>query len=112
MSPIPFITALALLLAMIAPVSEAGAAPLCVTNGDDHDLVFTAEARAGARLVQELAPGQALCVEDAAGAGGVVSVFEHRDEIEGCSRLVAAGQQETLLEFATFDRCHWSSHDQ
>ena len=98
--------ALALLLASPALPEAARGNAVCVQNGGHHRLLFAAEARPGARRVAELDPGGRLCAEASApGATGVVSVFEHADEMEGCSRLVAVGQTEILLRYVDFDRC-------
>ncbi|MDJ0630285.1 MAG: hypothetical protein QNJ44_18670 [Rhodobacter sp.] len=85
---------------------------VCVENGTGEAFLFAAEARGGLREVAMLDPGGRLCSARAGGAGGVVSVFESAEHEEGCSRLVAEGETETLLEYVDFDRCRWSSHDE
>lgn len=81
---------------------------ICVTNSGGARLLFTAETDAGERVVAWLDPGGRLCAE---GEGaGRVGVFEDDDSLEGCTRLVAAGGDETLLRYAAFDRCLWQSH--
>lgn len=83
---------------------------ICVINGSKERYYFAVEARAGARELAGLAPGETLCTAASDGASGVVSVFETAQELEGCSRLVTGGDAETLLSYAKFDRCAWSSH--
>lgn len=104
------LAALASVVALMA--SAAGAAEVCVTNGSEHAYLFAAEAGPGTRVTEVLAPGTMLCAGPAPAAldRGVVSVFPEPDALEGCSRLVAPGDGETLLRYAAFDRCLWSSH--
>lgn len=98
--------------ALICLALPAQAAPgVCVTNGTDQSALFVAEAKGATQISQQLAPGETLCSGVGTMPGGVVRVFEHADAIEGCSRLVPEGQTETLLRYADFDRCYWSSHD-
>ena len=84
---------------------------VCVTNGTHEPAFFVADANGDAQQARVLAPGETLCDAGGDGTGGVVRVFEAADVFEGCSRLVAEGQTETLIRYADFDRCHWSSHD-
>lgn len=85
------------------------AADLCVSNGTGARLHFTVEAAAtGTRRAADLSPGETLCLKGA--SGGTVAAFESAASIEGCSRLVPAGQSDRLLAFARFDRCRWQSH--
>jgi len=100
---IPLLAGFGLTLPMAAQGSG-----ICVQNGSDHSYLFAAEAHEGARETAKLAPGQTLCVPG--GETGVVSVFEHADALEGCSRLVGAGQTEVLLRYVDFDRCFWNSN--
>lgn len=98
-------------LAGAAYAQERGATDrLCVQNADTRALVFAVEAPGGARLLRDLAPGERLCTSGAAGETGVVSVYEARDAIEGCSRLVPVGSVETLRRYVEFDRCFWDSN--
>ncbi len=83
---------------------------LCVRNADTRALLFAVEAPAGARLLRDLAPGERLCATGRAGEVGVVSVYESRAAIEGCSRLVPVGHVETLRRYVEFDRCFWDSN--
>ena len=84
---------------------------LCVKNGGNHSFFFAAEAPDAERRVQELAPGEVLCVHSAVrGQTGVVSVYEEFDALEGCSRLVPIGRTEVMLKYVDFDRCFWSSN--
>jgi len=106
---------LAITLALASPVLAQSATPapdaLCVMNGSSHGHLFVAEAPGAGRDVAELAPGGVLCISGAEpGAGGVVSVFEHLDAMEGCSRLVPVGQTEIMIKYVDFDRCFWSSN--
>ncbi len=89
----------------------AGAAGVCVTNGTEARALFVAEAKGVAQAARWLEASQTLCSGPGARPGGVVRVFTDEDAIEGCSRLVAEGQTETLLEYRDFDRCRWSSHE-
>jgi hypothetical protein len=91
--------------------TEAPADAVCVVNGSDHTHVFVAEARGAERRRGELAPGERLCARGATeAAGGVVSVFEHADAFEGCSRLLQPGQTEVMKKYVDFDRCFWRSN--
>ena len=81
---------------------------VCVLNNADQAYFFAAETHGGARMVGMLAAGETLCASGA--ETGVVSVFEDKDALEGCSRLVAAGRTETFLKYVDFDRCFWSSN--
>lgn len=97
------------LLVLSLPKALFGA-ELCVANGTDQILHFTVESAAtGQRRAADLAPDQSLCLPG--DAGGTVAAFESAYSIEGCSRLVPAGQSDRLLAFARFDRCRWQSHD-
>lgn len=92
-----------------APSAEPGT--LCVRNTSAQPHVFAVEAPDAGRRVEELAPGERLCVRGAAESGtGVVSVFEGFDSLEGCSRLVPVGRTEDMLRYVDFDRCFWSSN--
>ena len=98
-------------LATFSPSEQASNdAEICVKNGSDQTFLFAAEARGGERDVAELTPGASLCVASQNADSGVVSVFKSMDVVEGCSRLVTAGQQEVLVRYADFDRCAWGSH--
>lgn len=96
---------------ILAAGSAAAQTAVCVENASGHSYFFAAEAGDGSRVTGALAPGKRLCAEGAApGARGVVSVFESAAHLEGCSRLTPAGQTETLIRYADFDRCEWGSH--
>jgi len=84
---------------------------VCVTNGTEYQAFFVATANGAEQVAQMLAPQATLCSGAGAQPGGVVRVFEYADALEGCSRLVAEGETETLIRYADFDRCHWSSHE-
>lgn len=88
--------------------SAAMAGQICITNSSEEPYLFAAEAHGGMRETAMLAPNETLCV--AGGETGVVSVFEHADVLEGCSRLVTAGQGESLTKYVDFDRCFWASN--
>ena len=84
---------------------------LCVLNASPDDHVFAVQAPGAGRRVQELSPGERLCTSGAQkGSTGVVSVYEHLDALEGCSRLVAVGRTEAMIRYVDFDRCLWSSN--
>jgi len=105
-----FLVAVALPGLLALAPGQARAGTICVQNADPRSMFFAAENKAGARATAELAQGASLCLSDA-GGGGTVSVFVDQDAVEGCSRLVAAGQSEVLLAFSEFDRCRWASND-
>lgn len=92
--------------------TAAGPDAVCVRNATSEPFLFAAQAPGGARLLATLAPGELLCsTGTGTGTGrGVVSVYEGADVLEGCSRLVAPGRIETLLRYADFDRCAWTSN--
>lgn len=103
------------LFAISAPALAGEAASpadvLCVMNGNGHSHVFAVEAPGAGRKVAKLAPGGTLCVSGAEpGAVGVVSVFEHMNAFEGCSRLVPVDRTEVMKKYVDFDRCFWSSN--
>ena len=85
---------------------------ICVRNDTQNRRFFAVEAReSGERTTSELAPGGTLCSDPVSyGSIGIVSVFETADTLEGCSRLVQAGQEEALMRYADFDRCAWTSN--
>ncbi|MBI6630465.1 hypothetical protein [Pontibaca salina] len=94
-----------------AYAQEPGAVQqLCVQNAAARTLVFAVEVPGSMRLLRDLAPGERLCTVGAADATGVVSVYETRDAIEGCSRLASVGATETLHRYVEFDRCFWASN--
>ncbi|WP_375255754.1 hypothetical protein [Yoonia sp.] len=87
------------------------AVEVCVRNADAETFHFVVEARGGDRYGADLAAGEVLCVANPAGKSGVVSVFESRTEVEGCSRLVGApGGTRVLHRYASFDRCAWDDN--
>lgn len=94
--------------ALIVLPSASFSQDICVTNGANHTYLFAAEAHGGLRETAMLAPSETLCVSGT--ETGVVSVFEAVGDLEGCSRLVAAGQGESLLKYVDFDRCFWTSN--
>lgn len=92
-----------------APARADTASEICVLNDSDRPLLFAADPREGTRLLAPLAPQERLCAGDA-GQGGVVSVYADAAAMEGCSRLVGPGGQDSLLRYAEFDRCAWTSN--
>lgn len=104
------IAILATLLSVPALPALAGQPGACVTNGAEESYFFVAEATGGERTTATLAPGATLCATGDQAQGGVVSIFESAEHLEGCSRLVADAEPETLLRYADFDRCLWSSN--
>ncbi|MBV1902707.1 MAG: c-type cytochrome [Marinosulfonomonas sp.] len=82
----------------------------CIVNASAQSRFFATETREGARQTGDLAPGERLCAQGTAASDGIVSVFADPDGFEGCSRIIATGTAEEMLEYAEFDRCGWSSH--
>jgi len=101
-------------IAYLASFETAGMpSEICVTNTSDETYFFavdTGGATASSRVTSELAPGESLCNADETGTNSFVSVFENANALEGCSRLVSAGNSESLVHYADFDRCQWASH--
>ena len=83
----------------------------CVVNGATVSLLFIKETREGVRRSAILAPGARLCAMATQAENGIVSVFESAASFEGCSRIVAVGKAEEMLQFAEAGRCGWSSHN-
>ena len=81
---------------------------ICIQNMADKSLLLTAEAKNGQRKVENIATGQALCVEAGVEAKGTVGAFEDIDALEGCSRLAIAGKTQVLVAYASFDNCEWA----
>ncbi len=100
--------ALGLVPVLSPAIAQAGV--FCVTNGSEESYFFAVESREGERATMVLAPTGALCMAGG-NAGGVVSVFENEQALEGCSRIVADGQTEAMLAYSEFDRCRWTSND-
>ncbi len=85
---------------------------VCVQNASAHTHFFAAEAIEGSRVTQELQFGEILCTAAMdEPLHGTVSVFEHEDEFEGCTRIVRSGMVEQMKKYSEFDRCLWSSND-
>ncbi len=82
---------------------------MCVTNGAKVEHLFIVET-ADVRTVEMLAPGGILCADT--DQGGKVSVFEHPDDLEGCTQLLAPNKSNTLVNYMEFDRCEWGSHSE
>ena len=101
---IPFV---ALGAPAFSQTSETG---FCIANASDVPHFFITETREGVRQIEKVEPGGKLCADKTAAADGIVSVFESLDSLEGCSRIIARGVTEELIEYAEFDRCEWSSH--
>lgn len=80
----------------------------CVVNGSNERLLFVAEAGDGTRNVMWLEPEGRLCVPAMGERLGRVSAFLSEHAFEGCTRLTPSGE-DTLLIYADFDRCSWSS---
>jgi len=83
----------------------------CVVNASQEPHLFSVETREGARQLASLDPGEQLCASDTSAPDGIVSVFEAGDSLEGCSRIVPVGRVESMLKFAGFDACGWSSQN-
>ena len=97
-------------------IASAGAATVpnggyCVVNGAAVSLLFITETREGTRQSAHLAPGERLCAGPTQADNGIVSIFESAASFEGCSRIVAVGNSESMLKFAEAGRCGWSSHN-
>ncbi len=82
---------------------------VCVTNGAMAEHLFIVETE-NARISEMLKPGQQLCSDGV--QGGKISVFEHPDDQEGCTRLMAPNKSDTLVRYMEFDRCEWGTHNQ
>ncbi|MCF6303958.1 MAG: c-type cytochrome [Rhodobacteraceae bacterium] len=86
---------------------------ICVTNNSDESYFFAVDdggTASNSRVTAQLAPGESLCNAAKNPTGGFVSVFENAQALEGCSRLVNAGESDDLVSYAEFDRCRWVSH--
>ena len=57
-----------------------------------------------------LSPGGTLCDEVTAGGRAVVHAFRHGDDLEGCARLIPAGEADRLMTFPAVDACRWATH--
>jgi hypothetical protein len=97
-------------LSIVAAV-PAAAGETCVKNASQEHRLFAVEAE-GDRISRWLKAGETLCLRTTREPGrrAVVSVFEHTEVIEGCSRLSATGELETLIRYVDFDRCAWLSN--
>jgi len=98
------------IVAMSLPAAAFAAPGVCVTNGSEEAAFFVADPNDAPQIARMLEPGKTLCSGAGAAPGGVVRVFEQADALEGCARLVAEGQTETLLRYSDFDRCLWTSN--
>jgi cytochrome c len=102
-------------IAYLATFSTAPAVEIavCTRNASNERYFFAAEITGQQRLTKWLKPGETLCAPAMIiGAHGVVSVFESQESLEGCSRLVDAGQVEDMVKYADFDRCKWGGHEE
>lgn len=96
---------------LLVPATRSVADEVCVRNEDRETLLFVAEARGGNRMVAQLSTGEVLCATSTKERGGVVSVFESLDELEGCSRIVSTlGGTRVLHRYVSFDRCEWDDN--
>lgn len=86
-------------------------AAFCIVNASETEYLFATETREGVRQITSLAPGARLCAAETAAVDGIVSVFNGEDDFEGCSRIIAAGTSEEMLEYGESGRCGWSSHN-
>ncbi|WP_299844169.1 cytochrome c family protein [uncultured Roseovarius sp.] len=90
---------------------ETAANAVCVRNLNSHEHLFAVDAPGADRRIEMLKPGEVLCTSVAETVRtGTVTVFEHADAFEGCSRLVPVGRTEDMLKYVDFDRCFWSSN--
>jgi len=85
--------------------APADAKGICVVNSAPKAHLFTVESASHDRKVQQLAHGEALCVDST--GPGTVAVFLSEDAIEGCTRIAQADKPEVLLHYYPFDRCLW-----
>jgi len=88
------------------PPPESPPLPACVVNGTDNRLILLLVTPAGGRLVQETAPGAALCMTSVEPV--IAMSFGSADALEGCSVKLAPGESVTLLAHEDFDRCRWA----
>ena len=96
---------------LLVPATRSVAGEVCVRNEDHETFLFVAEARGGERVVGHLSTGEVLCATSTEERGGVVSVFESLDELEGCSRLVRTSSGTRVLHrYVSFDRCGWDDN--
>lgn len=96
---------------VLAPATRGVAGEICVRNEDRETLLFVAEARGGERVVEHLSNRETLCATSTEDRGGVVSVFESFEDLEGCSRLVPKSSgTRVLLRYVSFDRCEWDDN--
>ncbi len=102
-------------IAYLASLTTASlSSDICVTNNSNETYFFavdTGGSMATSRVTSELTPGETLCNADEIATNSFVSVFESSTALEGCSRLVGAGESEGLVRYAEFDRCEWVSHN-
>lgn len=109
--PVLFITAILAAIGFVfAGASSAQA--LCIENGTDTRLLFTArvkgEAAKGLVFRQWIEGGARACRKGAPGTViWEVFVFAGEDSIEGCDDEVASDQALRLQTFAEFDNCIW-----
>ncbi|NNE88712.1 MAG: hypothetical protein HKN27_11600 [Silicimonas sp.] len=100
-----------ILFATSSPVlAQAPEGGFCIANATDTSYIFITETRESVRQVEKIGPGGMLCASQTAAKDGIVSVFESLDALEGCARIIPRGVVETLIAYAEFDRCAWSSH--
>ena len=106
------LTGLFLIGSSIYPAqAQSPATGFCIENGSEESALFVVDAGDNFRAISELAPGERLCTpEFAAPANGFVSIFLYEGAIEGCSRLISAGEVQVLLAYHDFDRCLWQEN--
>ena len=106
------LTPLAIVLAPVLPAfaDDVPVDGFCIVNASKTSHVFVTETREGMRKLAELAVGERLCSDPTSAPDGIISVFESADALEGCSRIIARGKSEDLVEYAEFDRCAWGAH--
>lgn len=101
-----------LVLMLATTVGPAWAGQTCVINGASEALYFRIDIDALGPDAQLLEPQARVCVQTPLGTHATGRVFRALDDLEGCSRLIGSGAQDTLLEFSLSDRCKWASHAQ
>lgn len=99
-------------IAQTDPIQSTPDGSFCIANASDQELFFVTETREGTRNFATLATGGQLCSVVTQAKDGIVGVFHDENALEGCSRIIGTGTSEAMLEYAEFDRCGWSSHNQ
>ncbi len=97
-------------LFLLTVVGPAWAEQACVTNGAAEALYFRIDTITLGPAAKLLEPDGQICVETQSETHATARVFQELDDLEGCSRLIGSGAQDTLLDFSLSDRCEWATH--